>query len=259
MSISFPALLIYLLPGFLGLWVFKRSVQEDIDKRGESTQIAIALLLGISAIFLLFIVNFILKSCALFAEYISPQALLPEKPDEVQLILTSDVKFWISYISLCVFAIFSGGLWAFISEKGWTLTRIMSHCVCVVLKHGEKLPCESAIRALTDEMLSAGHEPSLLKIYGLGENQNKPLIGWWDGYSESEKEIRLKFLECCDTIPELLEQFNIQTRRCLLNYDSGIVIEFLELDQEQAKGFENYLIKKYSKAVFPENRTDSLH
>ena len=28
MSISFPALLIYLLPGFLGLWVFKGIVQE---------------------------------------------------------------------------------------------------------------------------------------------------------------------------------------------------------------------------------------
>ena len=38
-------MLIYLLPGFLGLWVFKNMVQEDIDRRGESTQIAIALLL----------------------------------------------------------------------------------------------------------------------------------------------------------------------------------------------------------------------
>ena len=28
-------MLIYLLPGFLGLWVFKNMVQEDIDRRGE--------------------------------------------------------------------------------------------------------------------------------------------------------------------------------------------------------------------------------
>ena len=33
MSISFPALLIYLLPGFFGLWVFKNIVQEDLNKR----------------------------------------------------------------------------------------------------------------------------------------------------------------------------------------------------------------------------------
>ena len=57
MSITFSELILYLLPGFLGLWVFKRIVQEDIDKRGESTQIAIGLLLGISGLFILFLIN----------------------------------------------------------------------------------------------------------------------------------------------------------------------------------------------------------
>lgn len=135
MSISFPALLIYLLPGFLGLWVFKQSVQEDIDKRGESTQIAIALLLGIFAIFLLFAVKFILSPFTFLAEYIS-----------------SDKNFWLPYILLCILAIFSGGIWAFISEKNIAPTRIVAHYVCNMLKHGEKLPCESAMRALIDEM-----------------------------------------------------------------------------------------------------------
>ena len=51
MSLTFAELIVCLLPGFLGLWVFKRIVQEDIDKRGEFTQVAIALLLAISAFF----------------------------------------------------------------------------------------------------------------------------------------------------------------------------------------------------------------
>ena len=105
MSISFPALLIYLLPGFLGLWVFKSIVQEDIDQRSESTQIAIALLLGISAIASLFLVNFMLGLSPRFAEYFSPDALQPKgvgNGHEVQLILTGDMKFW-TYISRCAY------------------------------------------------------------------------------------------------------------------------------------------------------------
>ena len=43
MSISFSELILYLLPGFMGSWVFKRIVQENMDKRSESTQIAIGL------------------------------------------------------------------------------------------------------------------------------------------------------------------------------------------------------------------------
>ncbi|MBQ6909368.1 MAG: hypothetical protein IJQ29_04565 [Synergistaceae bacterium] len=37
--------------------MFKRIVQEDIDKRGELTQAAIALLLAMSAFFLLYLLN----------------------------------------------------------------------------------------------------------------------------------------------------------------------------------------------------------
>ena len=95
MSISFPALLIYLLPGFLGLWVFKNIVQEDIDKRGESTQIAIALLLGISAIACLCVVNFVLSWCPGLAEYFSPKALQATSDDD-RMLMNWDAKFWLS-------------------------------------------------------------------------------------------------------------------------------------------------------------------
>ena len=195
MSISFPALIIYLLPGFLGLWVFKNSVQKDLDKRGESTQIAIALLLGMSAIGLLFLSHalFALIPFVRIAEYISPEALSlsTNEADEVKLILNGNAKFWTSYIFLCLLAMFSGAVWVWLRESGFSVTNFFSDRVNKKLNHGVQRPCESAMRALIDEMRESGHEPSLVKIYNLGENRAEAIIGWWNGYSDSEKEIKL--------------------------------------------------------------------
>lgn len=248
MSISFPELVIYLLPGFLGLWTFKHIVQEDIDRRSESTQIAIALLLGISAIILLFMLNFILGFISLsFAKYISPNALSlrVEEGREVRLILDGGMEFLVSYIVLCVCAVLSGGMWGVVSEKGLTCTRRVSNFFNLYLKRSIQTPCESAMRALIDEMTETGHSPSLVRIYSLGENRDNFLIGWWDGYSESERELKLKLLECCDAATELSKEFDLQTRRCLVSYESGIVIEFLDIDEHSAASFEKYVKKRY--------------
>ena len=250
MSISFPALLIYLLPGFLGLWVFKNSVQEDIDRRGESTQIAIALLLGISAIACLCGVNFALSRWPNIAEYCSPRAL-QLVGNETQMILNWNAKFWVSYIVLCFCALFSGAIWALFREMGCGLTWKISDCVNRFLKRGVQRPCESAMRALVDEMRQKGNEPSLLRIYSLTGNRDNSLIGWWDGYSESEREIKLSLLECCDAATDLSKDFDLQPRRCVVSYASGIVIEFLDIDKTQADGFEAYVKKKYHNNVHP--------
>lgn len=81
MSINFSELVILLLPGFLGLWVYKRIVQEDIDKRSESTQIAIGLLLGISAFCMLFLINKFLSFIGSFDYYIPPKFLILSHSD----------------------------------------------------------------------------------------------------------------------------------------------------------------------------------
>ena len=254
MSISFPALLIYLLPGFLGLWVFKSIVQEDIDQRSESTQIAIALLLGISAIASLFLVNFMLGLSPRFAEYFSPDALQPKgvgNGHEVQLILTGDMKFWTSYIALCSLALLCGAFSAWVREKGFGLTWKLSDAVNRRLNRWVSRPCESGMRALIDEMREKGHEPSLVRVYSLIGGRDTALIGWWDGYSEKDKELKLSFLECCDAASDLSKDFDLQTRRCLVNCESGIVIEFLDIDESQAAGFEEYAKGMYRKRVHP--------
>lgn len=250
MSISFPALLIYLLPGFLGLWVFKNIVQEDIDKRGESTQIAIALLLGISAIAWLCIVHFALSWCPSLADYFSPMALQVTS-DEKNMLMNWNVKFWVSYITLCYFALKSGQWCAHLREKRWGLTQIFADRVNKRLKRGLRVPCESAMRALIDEMRAKGHEPSLVKIYSLIGDRDNALIGWWEGYSESEKEIRLSLLECCDAATGLRKDFDLQVRRCIVNHASGIVIELLDVDEAQSAGFEEYMRVMYRQTVHP--------
>lgn len=250
MSISFPALLIYLLPGFLGLWVFKNIVQEDLNKRGESTQIAIALLLGISAIACLCMINFLLSFSPVIAEYFSPEAL-QTAGSEGDAFLKWDAKFWVSYLVLCGCAMLSAAFWAWLRGKDYGLTWIFSDLVNKSLKRGEQRPCESAMRALIDEMRKNGHEPSLMRVYSLIGNLDNSLIGWWDGYSESENEVKLSLLECCDATEDLHKDFDLQTRRCVVNYGSGIVVEFLDLDETQAESFKKYVIASYSKNVHP--------
>ena len=252
MSISFPALLIYLLPGFLGLWVFKNIVQEDLDKRGESTQIAIALLLGISAIAELCVLNFALSWCPNLAEYFSPKALQATSNEE-HMLMNLDAKFWVSYITLCYFALKSGQWCAHLREKHWGLTQIYADRVNKRLKRELRVPCESAMVALVDEMCARGYEPSLVKIYSLIGNRDTALLGWWEGYSESEKEVRLSLLECCDAATNLRKDFDLQTRRCIVNHASGIVVEFLDIDKVQSAGFEEYMRVMYRRTVHPRN------
>ncbi|MBR0075596.1 MAG: hypothetical protein IJP96_07570 [Synergistaceae bacterium] len=258
MSISFSELLIYLLPGFLGLWVFKRIVQEDLDKRSESTQIAIALLLGISAIILLFVVNFVigLTSFTWLVRYISPNALSLriEEGKEIRLILDGGVEFLCSYTVLCILAIMSGGLWALLSEIGLTPTRKLPDWINKLLKRDAQSPCESALRALVDRMSENNRGPFLVKIYMLGENRNDPLIGWWQSYSETEKEISLTRIELCEAEPELKKLLVMQPRDCWINHNSGVVVEFLDWDAVQDKGFNEYLRTIYRNAVSKNSR-----
>ena len=252
MSISFPALLIYLLPGFLGLWVFKNIVQENLDNRGESTQIAIALLLGISAIACLCVVNVALSWCSGLAEYVSPKALQAMSDDD-HMLMNWDAKFWVSYIALCFFALKSGQWFAHLREKRWGLTQRFADRVNQRLNRGLRVPCESAMRALIDEMRAKGHEPSIVKIYSLLGERDTALMGWWNGYSESEKEIDLTLLELCDVDTELRKDFDLQTRRCLVNHASGIVVEFIDVDKVQASAFEERARVKYRQHIHPRN------
>ena len=165
-----------------------------------------------------------------------------------------DAKFWVSYITLCFFALKSGQWCAHLREKQWGFTQRFADRVNKRLKRGLRVPCESAMRALIDEMRARGHEPSLVKIYSLIGNRDNALIGWWEGYSESEKEIRLSLLECCDAATDLRKDFDLQTRRCIVNHASGVVIELLDIDEAQSAGFEEYVRVMYRQTVHPRDK-----
>gem|GEM_PF-5650854 len=52
MNIEFSLLLILLLPGFLSLWIYKQITVEDIDRRGEWTQVALGFCFGVLNLFI---------------------------------------------------------------------------------------------------------------------------------------------------------------------------------------------------------------
>ena len=136
---------------------------------------------------------------------------------------------------LCLFAMLSGAMCAWLREAGCGLTWMFADFVNKRLKRGLRVPCESAMRALIDEMRANGHEPSFVKVYSLIGDRDTALMGCWNGYSESEKEIDLNLLELCDADSELRKDFDLQPRQCLVNHASGIVVEFLDVEETQVR------------------------
>jgi hypothetical protein len=111
MSINFAELLLILLPGFLGLWTFKRIVQENIDNREGSTQLALALMLGVSSLFCLFLVDYFATLAGF--PILSIRAMLsPAAGKEQANMFFTSIHFWIAYGSLCTLAVFNGFVWA---------------------------------------------------------------------------------------------------------------------------------------------------
>lgn len=270
MSLAFAELIICLLPGFLGLWVFKRIVQEDIDKRGELTQAAIALLLAMSAFFLLYLLNRFLTYAPFLANWISPDALaLPEKQkNEMRGVLSVGLKFWVSYAVLCLFSLLSGALWALASEKGWSLTKKFSKRASKILNRAPQEACESTLRWIVDELSTREPDnkelddtteaeeekfsgPTLVRVYSLTGDKNNCLLGWWNGYSETEKEISLTRLELCEADPNFDNFLKSQPRTCWINHNSGLVIEFFEWSAAKSKRNEERLRRKFRELQKP--------
>ena len=246
MPLSFSELFIYLLPGVLAFWVFKRSVQENLDNRNENTQIAISLLFGLLSLALLSFVHYALIPLGEISEYISPYAIsliMPREGNETQLFLFGNLKFWTSYFTLWGLSLLVGMLCAWIREKGWGPTTICSNFVNNRLHRTHQTPSESSLVSLIDGMTEKNCDPSLIKIYSLGGD--KPLFGWFNGYSESSKEMSLDLLEYCDDISALNELIASEPRKCVVNYAVGFVIEFIEVDEKRAEEIRQTLFNSF--------------
>ena len=233
MSLSFSELILYLLPGFLGLWVYKRIVQEDIDERAESTQIAIGLLLGISGLCMLYLTNMCLryagtrvKGIQLISEYISPLALKMSETESSPK-FGVEGRFWSSYVMLCILSLISGGIWGYLKEKKLTLTRLISRLCAKKLKLPEKEAIESGLRTLINRL----HNPSelmLARIYMLGESRDNAILGWVTDYSDNSKEIVMSRIELFRAVEDINKRLELQPSQVCVNYESGVVIEIYD-------------------------------
>ena len=239
MSLSFAELIIYLLPGFLGLWVFKNIIQENLDNRTESTQIAIALLFGITGLLALFALNFIFEM-----KYFSVKAL--RLSDEI--ILGDNLYFWSSYLMLCIFSLCAGAICGYLNIKGLSVTRVLSKIITKSQRLPEKVPSESSLRAMINDLRSES-ELLLARVYPLAEGRDKGIIGWLSNYSDTEKQVNLTRIEMPCVISGINEELDKQPRQCCINYDSGIVIEIFEWDNEKARRFEKDLRETYCRKI----------
>lgn len=239
MSLSFAELIIYLLPGFLGLWVFKNIIQENLDNRTESTQIAIALLFGLAGLLALFAFNFFLD-----IKYFSVKSLRLSG----DVILGDNPYFWSSYLMLCAFSLVAGTICWYLNVKGLTITRLLSRAVTRITKLPEKVPSESSLRVMIND-LRFESELLLARVYPLAEGRDKAIIGWLTNYSDTEKQINLTRIEMPCVISGISEELDIQPRQCCINYDSGIVIEIFEWDYEKVQRFERDLRETYCEKV----------
>ena len=239
MSLSFAELIIYLLPGFLGLWVFKGIIQENLDNRTESTQIAIALLFGITGLLALFALNFIFE-----LKYFSVKAL--RLSDEI--ILGDNLYFWSSYLMLCIFSLLSGTICGYLNVKGLSLTRLLSKLVTRKMKLPEKVPSESSLRVMINDLRSES-ELLLARVYPLAEGRDKGIIGWLSNYSDTERQVNLNLLELSYVVEDINNRLDMQPHRCCINYDSGLVIEIFEWNEDTARRFYEYEMKEYREKI----------
>jgi hypothetical protein len=242
---NFAELLILLMPGFLGLWTFKRIVQENIDKRGESTQLALALMLGLSSLFSLFLLDVAFSAIGLPVLPIKA-LLLPATGKEQADVFFISPQFWVVYGWLCFLAVYNGYWWALLRER-WKLAlpMLLGRWTAEYLKRPPKEDCESSLRAIVNNLDMERNGAALVRVYTLGENQSNPIIGFWGGYSETEREIELTLLELCGSAPDLNSIIEKQLRRCWINHESGVVIEFVESGKEFNEEIKEYLRSKY--------------
>ncbi len=113
------------------------------------------------------------------------------------------------------------------------------------LKRPYKSSCESAMRAMVNTLCDEGSHPMTM-IYTIG-NRNNGIVGFWEGYSETEKEIQLSGIHLCGDLHDRERFFDDQPRKCCVNYDSGTVVELVARENAFHDKAKDLLIRRYNK------------
>jgi hypothetical protein len=243
MSFGLSELLILLMPGFLSLWVYKRISVEDLDKRSEVTQTALALFFGLMALMSASLVDSFTCFKAITGLRISIES------ERGAFLSLFSGEFWLGYICLIVLSLLLGFCAGILQGYHCLPTDFLGRLGAWFLKRGPKEGCESSLRAVVNKLNMRENGNPLVRVYQIGENREQPLIGIWNGYSETEKEIDLIDLELCASDPTLNQKIENQARICWVNHESGIAVEFVASGREFNKGILKILEKKRAEKV----------
>lgn len=180
MDMDFGLLLILLLPGFLGLWIYKQTTVEDIDRRGEWTQVAIGLCFGVTNLFVYFI---FMKLILLKWPQWGLNELIPKQNAIAGLLV---INFWVCYRVLVAVALCVGVIAGILQGWGLLPTHFLPKLVGRILKKSVRTKHESGLRYLIEKK---GHRPETpIKAYPIGNPQHV-INGRYGGISESESEV----------------------------------------------------------------------
>ena len=259
MSLDFSSLLLLLLPGFWSLWVYKHITSENLDKRGNWTTVSLGLCFGIFN-FLVAVATVKVAGRFFYSFGITDNLLTLEKGFFTAMSFKGvenifSIKFVFSYAFLGLMALWVGAFAGCLQGKGKLPTQYFHRKVAECLKKPNvQTSCESSLRSLMDEHIQkwpCWPEPPIVSISKIGGAPEDHVMGYYAGFSESEKQINLEDVNLF--LPSNLDK---EDREYLQNLESvatvdlssGIVVEFLkEGSAEDVRVFCGGLVNNHDK------------
>ena len=183
MTLTFPVLLVLLLPGFFALWVYQGLCFEDVHKRGEAHVISLGLMFGMVNLGV-----YALLGCL-------PWFSLAILVDDNVAVLMSWAFLW-RYVLLSILALFVGLVSGLLCRKGWTPTAYFRRAGARLLGVNETQNTESLLHVFLQEHTKDGSQV-IIEI----KNGSDSVMGFYGGDGlDSEGEIQLWFTSLFESL-----------------------------------------------------------
>ena len=242
MSLSFPSLIILLLPGFLSLWVYQGFTYEELHKKGDWHYGSLGLMFGVADLglhsLLMQLIKRGLESCG-----------LPFNPVfDLDAGIVMDVSFWFKYALLIVVALAVGFCFGFLARKtGYSVIGWLRRLGAKKLNVPERTTAESALDyAISEKRHAPGVAALLICILDKIDGPYK-LIGFYGFNSFDPRELELSRTHLFSGLESEDAEFEfIKTRPSdAVILDSGLIVEIKPLTQEQYDDLVETLEKRY--------------
>lgn len=246
MSLDLTTLILLLLPGFWSLWVYKHITSEDLDRRGDWTQVSMGLCFGIVTLLcfsgVLGALSWVVESFGKSA--LSLKGLFPGRTEGIQCLFRW--SFSLYYLGLGVMALVVGCFSGYLQGKGWLPTQILHKAAAKCLDRDVQTNCESALRLLMNEQVPL---KTLVRVSVIGGDSE--VMGYYAGFSESEKQINLTQVDLFRNLDLKSRNYIDDLESCAtVELDSGLMVEFLlESSEGNSKDFLDYLVDRHDKQM----------